>query len=510
MAVIVKPDVLISGQLVACRADALDSEPVVIRGFEITWGRDEYMSPDVSPASVTLTLLDTTGMWAQRIRDTQAIGLPVEIRWQGTTTDTPSRRVGPVVMFRGRVTQADAAPHSLEASDGRTAWTVELVCADRTADMGNALAGPEPWDRETMLERAVKIRDLATAAGSGIGQVYFWPGYVDSTTAPLEVKGKSALELMGAFFRSMGNDSYAYDPDANVIRQAIRLSQPMTTYLATFDDKLGAVLPVASDITVDGQVYPGIGLGGCELVGKPSVSADPSTDINRLECSWKDFSTDHGDMTTVHENKRAGDARRVMSWESWLDNGIAIDPTLDNVWNRAREEGRRPRHPDFTYKPGHSFVSERMARWMLSTWENTRAAFISGNLAYQWLMGGEPGYSPVVAPIGGATRFDPETGWHCQFKVHWIHNTTPASSPATWSSIRQVKTTTTTPTDPWWWKLLGLPPSPPVTVGSPTPERDLLWGDPELMTGYAWDTSVTWGDLQHVPTSGTQIKDVLS
>lgn len=507
MAVDVRPTVFIAGRQIACHADDLDTAPVAIRGFTIKWGRDEYMSRDTSPASVDITLLDTTGQWAQKIRDSVAIGLTVEITWTGTTSE--GEQVGPVTQFRGRIAQAEAIPHHYHTGTGRRGWEVALTCVDRTAEFGNARPGPQEWPSESMIMRANRIRNLGLAAGSDIAEVYFWPGYVESRCAPLDVKDKSALDLMGEMYESMGNDSYAYDPDANVVRQAIRLSQKMDTYLATFDDSRGAVLPVASDIVVDGVNYPGIGLGGCELVGVPSVVADPSTDINRLECTWSDWSTEYDDWTTVKENVNPGDSRRVMSWNSWFSMGETIDPTMDNVWNRAREEGRRPRHPEFIFRAGHTFISERVARWSLMAWENTRPAFISGNLAYQWLMGGEPAYPPIVAPIGGKTTFDAVKGWALQFRVHWIHNQTPPGTPSTWSSLQQIKTTTTEQSYPWWYDLLGIPKPPPVTVGEPMPERDLRWGDATTFSGYHWDKSVTWGDTRHVPTTGTQIKDVI-
>ena len=508
MAIEVRPTVIINGARVACHADALETEPVAVGGFAIEWGRDEYQSPDVSPSSVTIRLLDTTGDWARRIRESRAIGLTVNIEWRGVLSTTLDE-VGPVTMFRGRVAHATAAPHSHRLDDGRRAWEVSLNCADRTADFGNANPGPVEWPVESMLIRANRIRNLGLSAGSGIDEVYFWPGYQTSRCAALDVKDKSGLDLMAAMYESMGNDSYAYDHGANVVRQAIRLSQPMTTYLATFDDTRGAVLPVASDIVVDGVTYPGIGLGGCELVGDPAVEADPSTDINRLECTWKDYSTGYKDWTTVKESVAPGDSRRVMKWDSWFDAGQVIDPTLENVWQRAREEGRRPRHPEFTYSPGFTFVSERMARWALMAWENTRPAFISGNLAYQWLMGGTAEYPPIVAPIGGTTAFDALDGWSITLNVHWIHNQTPPGSPMSWDSIKQIKTTTTQEDVPWWWELVGLPKPPPVTVGEHTPARDIKWGDATTFTGYHWDKSVTWGDAKHVPADGAQIKDVI-
>lgn len=508
MAIDVRPNVYIDGQRVACHTDTMDSEPVVIRGFTIQWGREEYQSPDTSPASVTITLLDVTDTWATRIRDSQAIGLEVKIVWAGFTS-TSLTQIGPVTMFRGRVSEAIAKPHSYRAPDGRRGWTIELSCADATADYGNASPGEPTWPQESMLIRANRVRNLGLQAGSKISQVYFWPGYTTGLCAPLDVSGKNALDLMADLYASMGNDSYSYDPDENVVRQAIRLAQPITTYLATFDDSRGAVLPVANDIVVDGKTYQGVGLGGCELVGEPAIHADPTTDINRLECSWKDHSTNWDDHTTVKEDVQLHQSRRVMKWDSWFDAGEFIDPTLENVWNRARQEGRRPRHPDFTFKPGFTFVSERMARWALMAWENTRAAFISGNLAYQWLMGDSMDYPPVVSPIGGKTTFDPELGWACLFHVHWMQNTTPVKTSATWASLQQVKTYTKQEPVPWWWKLAGIPAPPPVSIGEPTPERDLKWGDATTFNGYHWDSSVTWGDTKHISTEGTQIKDIL-
>ena len=510
MAVDVRPRVFIGGTQVACTADALEKRPVAIRGFTIRWGRSEYQSPDTSPASVTISLLDATDEWAERIRDSRAIGTAVIIDWIGTLSTTLSDTAR-TVMFRGRISEGIARPHHVETGDGRRAWLIELKCVDATADYGNANPAPETWPRETMLRRAIKIKELGESAGSPIQSVFFWPGYSESQCAPLDVKGKNALALMREMYESMGNDSYSYDPDGNAVRQAIRLSQPMSVYLATFDNSRGAVLPVANDITVDNYTYPGVGLGGRDLIGEPEIRADPTTDINRLECTWEDHSTNWGPWTTVKENIAPGQPRRVMAWNSWFDDGKVIDPTLENVWSRAREEGRRPRHPEFTLKPGFTFVSRRMARWCLMAWENTRPAFISGNLAYQWLMSGVPDYPPIVAPIGGETTFDPRRGWAIRLNVHWIHSTTPIRSACTWASLKQVKTALSDVSVPWWWRLLGLPSPPPVSIGQPTPERDMKWGAPPDINGYHWDASVTWSDLRHVPNapSSTQIKDVL-
>lgn len=514
MAVIVRPTITIDGIPVACHADALDTEPVAVSGLEIQWGRDDYQSSSVSPSSARLELIDTSGEWASRIRQAEALGRKVQITWIGESVaaDAPDAEpeiIGPVVMFRGRIMAAEAMPSHIVASDGRRGWLITLELADRTADYGNGFSGDQEWSRGSMIHRANQIKAIGLEAGAEIDAVYFWPGYTQSRARPMEVHGKSALTLLGEFYESMGNDTYAYDPDENVIRQFIRLSQPMTTYLGSFDSSLGAVLPVPNDIVVDERTYPGVALGGCRLLGEPRIVADPETDINRLECKWQDQGTNWGDWTTVMEDVRPGDARRVMAWDSWLDDGAAIDPTLANVWDRAREEGRRPRHPMITTPSSHEFVTERLARWILQTWANTRPAYIAGSLPYLWLMADEPDYSPIVAPIGGITRFDPVAGWSVDLHVHWIHNNGPAITPASWASLQQIKTTTEQPDYPWWYPILGIPIPPPVTVGSPIPERDLVWGDPATNPGYGWDTSLTWSDTRHIERTKTEIKDVL-
>ena len=499
MAIRVIPRVILDGETVASTAAALDSAPVAIEGLSIDWGRGDYHDADTSPASLSLTLTDATGEWADRIRNRRAIGRRVEIEWTGQPTTPGGVLVGPVVMFRGRIQEARAVPMDRWTDDGRRRWRIELTCADRTADYGNAFFPELRWGRDTMEARAYKIMWHGREAGSGIDAVYFWPGYQETRTAPIETQNRSALDLLAELYQSMGNDSYSYDPDENVIRQAIRLSQPYSVHLGSFDDDLGAVTPVVDDITVDEVVYPGVSLGGRALIGTPEVVADPATDINRLECSWEDYSTGHDGWTTVHEDVAEGDSRRVMSWDSWIDDGLAIDPTLENVWARVTEEGRRPRHPELETWPSHEFTTGRLARWILQTWENTRPAYIAGSLAYEWLLGDEPDYSPVVAPIGGTTTFDPIDGWSVQFRVHWIHNQSPMSSPATWAGIQQMSISSTAPSVPWWWSLIGLPVPPPVPVGDPVPERDLTWGPPESGAGYRFAESVTWGDLRHVP-----------
>src|SRR5699024_1755722 len=145
-------------------------------------------------------------------------------------------------------------------------------------------------------------------------------------------------------------------------------------------------------------------LGGCELEGEPEITADPSTDINRIEVSYSNAANEYEDETEILEEIQPGSVRRTQSFSTWLATRNAVLPVVRNALERAREEGRRPRHPDFTVSPGFDFVSERVARWILATHESIRPAFISGNAAFLWLLGEAPtGYSTVYAHTGGVT-----------------------------------------------------------------------------------------------------------
>lgn len=521
MAVTVTPEVVIDSTIYSCAADALDWAVIVVDGISIKWGRTDYLDSRTSPASAKISLLDATGQWAQRIRNREILGKPVVIRWRGISrpADQPGTEIviSPVNIFSGRVAAAKIYPTEVftkgipsagyDFPQHIRAWRIDLELSDRTADLGNARVGNEEWPRETMVQRAVRIRDLGLAAGSGISQMYFNPDYAGYNVAPLDAKDKTALDLMNSLYNSIGNDSYAYDPDENVVREYVRLSGTTVIGLATFDSSRGAVLPVPNDITIDGKVYPAVALAGCQLPADTAIALEPDQDINRLECRWKDHSTGHKEHTTVQDGVQAGDSRRVMAWESWLDDGLQIDPTLAAVWDRVTKEGSRPRHPKITIPWNKSFVSERLARWSLQAWGNTRPAYVSGSMPWQWLAGPTADYAPVVAPIGGTTVWDPTKGWQIDLIVHWVHNSGAAAVPATWSSLQQFKAATDAPV-PWWWILLGLP-IPTVANGDPTPERNLKWGSPDVLDGYEFDQSVTWLDLKHVDQSQTHIKDIL-
>ena len=502
MAVTVAPWIEIDGARVQCTADALDRAPLAVGGFSIDWGREEYLTAKGEPSTATVTLIDTTTEWARLIRANLAQGLHVKIGWEA---DDGTRGTA----FRGRVARGIAAPTLMRAADNRRAWRIELTCADYSADLGNVRPTPGVWPRETLLDRAIRIRDLGTASGAGISQMWTHTRHHGDYVAPLEVRDETALALMQDMYGSQSNETYTYDHSTGDCRQVVRLRGDLVMHLVSFDTDTGAVSIAPKPLVYDGVTYPGLAIAGCQAASDIEVETSVESSINRVEITYPAFEANHEDRRIAAHRIRPGDGPRLLDFDSWLESTPVISQMADYVLAKATSEASKPKHPAFTVKQGHRFRTIDEARWLLSTWETPRPAFINGDLPARWLMqGDEANWLPVIAPIGGKLEFHPAHGWAIQIIPAWFDRGNDAQNPATWASLRQIRTTYEQPSYPWWWPLLGRPIPAPVPVGSAVPERDIRWGTAGEMPYYGFDTSVMWGDMAHVASENTQIKDM--
>lgn len=507
MTITVKPWIEIDGRRIACRAEALDTAPVVMESYAIDWGRDGYYD-STDPARVTFTLWDATGQWAVAIRDSQALGKHVHIKWRGSVT---------VTQFAGVIAAATAKRTDRTTASGAHIWQVIITAVDPMATLGNVypLPGILPGG-ETMEQRKEWIKGLAAYGGLVVSDIDYRSDYARAATAPVEVGKDSALSVLTNFYESMSKDAFTYDPEANTIRQCERHANAFTTSLASFDDSRGAVLITAGDVQMDGITRPGVALSGCRLNIPDGLEIDATTDtdINRVESTWSDPLDEWNDKIAFRESVAVGQPRRVLNYDTWMTSDWAIETQLTSAWERARAEGRRPRHPRITFRPGTEFATDRMARWWLRCWEDTRPAFINGDAAHAWLMQSATDWPPLVSPLGGTVTYHAEHGWSITLDVQWMNDTTSVT-PMVWSNLKQIKWRTESPTVPWWWNLVGLPRPPSKQVGEHTPERDVYWGPPGESTTdgvrqYRFDESVTWGDLKYLDNTTREIKDILT
>lgn len=500
----VRPWVEIDGQRVSCAAGDIGRVPVIMSELQIEWGREGYFD-GADPARATVRLWDSTNQWAERIRDNRAIGVPVIVKWASGTSE--------VQMYRGSV--ATATAERLERTDDNEThvWEITLTAADPTAALGNVYPLPGNLSmNDTMADRQAWLKGLVQYGGLDVTDIDYQSGYRTSKCRPVKVGEDSALELLTQFYDGMSKDAFTYDPESNAIRQCERHDWEYHTYLASFDDSRGAVLIAATDTQIDGITRPGVALSACNLITPDGITieATTDTDINAVETTWSDPLDDWEEKKAYKSSVPLGTSKRLLSNDTWMTTGWAIELQLNSAWDRARAEGRRPRHPNLVFRPGDQFPTERMARWWLRCWEDTRPGFINGDAAHAWLMSGAADWMPLLSPLGGTVRFDGITGWEFDLSVQWMHNRIQVT-PMTWRNLQQVQWTTQSESVPWWWDLLGLPKPPPKQVGTPTPERDVYWGAPGGdQRQYRFDESVTWDDLKYLDNTSREIKDVLT
>lgn len=481
MAVTVSSEIVIDGVKVpTTAADLMHTGEAAIRGFRIRWGRDDYLDSQTSPASVTLYVAELNrGKWSSRIFSGSAIGMTVEIY---AVIDDPDNDLSfpRLCVFRGRINNATAQPAGRMQGSRDMRWEIEITAADRTADLGNVIVNELNWARGSMRTRANQILDLADLGNAEIEAMYFWPGYINSWARPLAETNVSALRLLEEFYASMGNDSYSYDPNGNVIRQAIRLDQALDIGLEVADAATGEVAPYVGDIWVDQVRYTGIAIDGGEITATPEFSASVDTAINRFENTWKWNGDNHSkDYVFVWDYQTAGDARRVYAWSSWLDENAAINSTMENVYYKVTQEGAQPKHPGIIIPPRHTFDNVIVAQWLLQTWENTRPVFIYGDRGSAWIASGL-NYPPVYAPIGGELAYEPREGWSIAMTIQKFRNQKTVVDSLRWSDLKQ-----------------------------PTDDRDLSWGEPEPGAGLRFAPRLSWTDMYYIPWGNRIIRDAL-
>lgn len=435
------PIVEFDGQVLDCNVANLDTAPLVLDDLAVTWGREDYIS-HATPGVATLSLIDRTGQIAARASGRALIGRRLILRARSGTTEW--------TWFRGRISDATARPkqsrHSLAHSGDRD-WIVELTAAARDADLGQVKTGPETWPTETMIVRANRLADLAAPAE--IDEMYFYPGSVDISCWPLNVEGRDLKGLTDEFYMSMG-DTYSYHPNTNVIRHIYRRKYVAPLHFYRMADGLVYVAPTAIDY--DGQTYPAAVVPGTEATTDDGVALAPNSTVTRVEASWKDRINGGNDWRTVVEVPEGDqNGRRTVTFTSWIDDGIHLDPVVAEVLARGQEEGSIPKHPRVVWdtRPGGGFVSLSTARALVNACETQGHCHVGASMYAEWI-----GRKPVFAMLGGTIRYQ-GGGWIVELVLQH-HNATDAQTPPTWQAMptymqwRTNETNQLAPTVTWW------------------------------------------------------------
>ena len=379
----------------------------LINTLSIDWGRDNHWSQP-EPATMTFQFFDPGTNWAIKIGTGGAIGIGVLLSvalpaGHGIAeAENDTYRI-----FQGFTSKVEAERARVLTTAGyRSGWIVTVTAADRSSALGNIPFTWQDWPPERMIDRAIKLRDQA--AGTGIRQIYFDADRINGTVRAVELRDKTGLDLAHDLYGSFGHQ-WSYHQNRNVINRIPEHQFPDTPFLQDQGD--GDVLPAMPDLTdwtgqeaaIDRAPHVGIALDGCTVESESRMSSEQVSNVTRTEAKWNNRHDNNRSILTYMVKMLAVAPFRTLSFESWFDDGLDLDPVLERTSNKAFYQQSGPHHPAVTYRtaPFGGFPDAKRAVWFLTPSERRGYAFLSGS---PWIadIGGVP---PIVTPCGGRIAY---------------------------------------------------------------------------------------------------------
>lgn len=378
----------------------------LVEDMRIRWGRSDVYGT-IEPSTIEFVMFDPTGLWLNRVLGQAAVGHNVAVWWD-VPEHVPADPDLPVriwIPFSGFITAVDVQAWTADTVDGRVdGWRIEVTGADRRVALGNVLAPWENWPAERMIDRAVRLRNWSREP-SGIREFYYEAPYREAPVSPIEIRDSTALDLFGELYESFGQQ-WTYNPHRNVCIRTPRHISTTGIWLfkvdpgpyvfaaaGTFQDTTG------EEAAQDQAYYHAATLDACDVTGGVFLHSDQMDDINRLEATWKPRpGTDGFTTVMMPAGAETQPPWRTLSFDSWLSDGLDLDPVLASVANKTVHEGRGPHHPPVTFDTGRVGGFRNVAQAMALTLpaEVIRTVVLTGS-PWNALLG----RPPVHAIIGG-------------------------------------------------------------------------------------------------------------
>ena len=403
------PVLMLDGSLIGCnpltdaggRKVLNPDNPTLIADLAITWGRaDVWTQPE--PSVLTFVMWEANPTWLNRIVSQQALRRPVRITYQYGGA-SPGERI----MFQGFTTNVDVQAESRRTTRGITpGWRVQVQASDRAGFIGQESWGQQVLPVETMQQRAVRIRNQA--ASTGIRQFYFEDGYKAGNVKSIDVSDEAVIDTMTAMYRSFA-DAWCYNPARNTVNRIPGGSNWADYFLrlgvSTGENAVRAYPPAWTDPAgtedpIDTQPYKPGYIGACDVSGPIALSANTIQDITHITCHWydapnaKDWTTE---LVVKDQNPRAR-----LEFDSWYNNGVYIDPILQDVKATVTKDGARPVHPQLTWDCAKSID--------VPDWGTFESLSLPAQTVRMVTLAGSPfvsglGQHPVWHPCGGEVAY---------------------------------------------------------------------------------------------------------
>lgn len=297
------PTLTIGGAAVPIAAAGGVPPLVALDDLRVPWGRSSVLDTPTS-ATCEVSLLDTARGYPFASR-TDLLGQLVVVGWSGSDGSTG-------VIFRGRITDSDAAPVTYRDAAGRAAraYRVALAASSVEVDLSqHKLAeGSAVWPAETLEARADRL--VGYIAGRsyvgglrypdrfGIGTRDPAPAELDSIlAAEVDPSGQDVLALLRAFYTTLSPLPMQYDPRTDAISYAPRVRYVFGGRPGDLMGNTWAITPTAKLIpSPDGAGILGASLDGLHLdagrLGYGGAAAQHLEGrVTRVTVSYTDITT---------------------------------------------------------------------------------------------------------------------------------------------------------------------------------------------------------------------------
>lgn len=352
------PVVAIGGAVVASGPDSSLTQPLVVDGLRVSWGRSEIMDqPD--PATATLTCLDPSSTWPLT---TDLRGRLVVLSWQATRPSDNSTQT--TAFFVGRITKAKLTRKTITRPDGSKAHglLIALTAASILNDLANIVPA-EAWPDETMDARRGRIATYAAnVCTAGVTIRGYWKA---PHVAPIAAADQvSILDHLLSLYESSGPDRMTFLPWNRQAIQLERRDHPGYRTLGalhwnvagegTARDGKGAYAWSVAQVAYDGGL-PGANhyLDGVtiEYPEDSALSKEVTGMVTRVDVSHPDGGAGNASRVettlcstidpAINETAMGVRAARLESNVNW--NAYAVTASSDLAYMAAREaSGWRP------------------------------------------------------------------------------------------------------------------------------------------------------------------------
>ncbi|MFL0579181.1 hypothetical protein [Dietzia sp. 179-F 9C3 NHS] len=413
----------------------------------IRWGRSSIWETP-PPAVASATLFDPGGVVIPYIRDGSIYRKRFSVEINPPT--------GRTTLFLGFITNISVTERTMETSRGHvTGWMLHLIATDqrillRTRPMTLNMAA------QTYSARLASVRYRTTQAGIGLT----WRTWSNFDTMPLYASTYTGDQdgFLAAMAATTG-DHHQFVPDGPGIHLIQTVPAAGTSaVLMDLGDGATTIRAIDTNQTLDGQVWTGTTLDGCQVAR--TTAADMDSQATDQVNQW---SVRYGEQNTNVETIRsdpaagAGDPARVVEYRTWLAGVGPASEVADELQRRGMAEGRGPHHPpvEVSTTPDRGFASWTQAAAILRTWEEPQPIALTGS---PWTRA--TGFSLTHVIQGGDLQFT-RGRWRHKLKLRRTRGAQAVGFKTRWNHL---------------------------------PATDLRWGaDPSA--GRYFIPSITWADL---------------